>query len=68
MQHSEIIDLFGGVRPLATALDHKNPTTVQGWAKNGIPKWRWHEVLTAAKKLKLKLRETDFTNGKARRA
>ena len=61
MQHTEIIAKFGGVRPMATALGHKHPTTVQAWASNkAIPKWRWHEVLLAARKLRLGIKESDF--------
>ena len=66
MQHPDIIRLFGGIRKLATALGHKNPTTVQGWADNGIPRWRWHEVLAAARRRRLKLAQSDFENGKAK--
>jgi hypothetical protein len=61
MQHKHIIEKFGGVRPMATALEHKNPTTVAAWKLNNkIPRWRWHEVLTAARKLRLGIKETDL--------
>ena len=61
MKHDEIIAKFGGVRSCAFALGHNNPTTVQAWKSTGrIPKWRWHEVLAAARKKRLGLKETDF--------
>lgn len=66
MKHDEIIAKFGGPRPLATALGHSHPTTVYEWARNkAIPKWRWHEVLKAARKLRLGIKEADF-NGAAK--
>lgn len=35
-----VISKFGGVRPLARALGHANPSTVQGWwSRSQIP-WR----------------------------
>ena len=41
---------------MAKALDHKHPTTVQGWKKSGrIPSWRVHEVLKAAEANNIKL-------------
>lgn len=61
MKHGEIINLFGGIRPLARALGHKNATTVQAWAEKGkIPTWRWHEVLKAARAKRLGLSEASF--------
>lgn len=56
-----IIDAFGGLSKTAKALGHKNVTTVQGWLTSGsIPHWRRHEILEAAKRLKLDLPENAF--------
>jgi len=33
---ADVIDRFGGVRPMAAALGHKNPSTVQGWKERGV--------------------------------
>ena len=65
MKHTDIIQLFGGIRPLAEALGHQHPTTVQYWAsQNAIPAWRWRDVLEASKKRRLGLKISDF-NGAA---
>lgn len=51
-----IIDRFGGLSAMAKALEHKHPTTVQGWKKSGkIPSWRIHEVMKAAEANNIKL-------------
>ena len=51
-----IINRFGGLSAMAKALDHKHPTTVQGWKKSGrIPSWRVHEVEEAAKAKNIEL-------------
>ncbi len=64
MEVREIIEKFGGVRPMAVALGHNNPTTVQAWAKNRhIPHWRRHEILVAARKKRLGITENDLVNG-----
>ena len=64
MEHTKIIDKFGGIRPMATALGHKYPSTVQAWAENKkIPRWRYHEVVKAAKTRRLKITEADLTSG-----
>ena len=56
MTPREIIDLFGGVRPMQKALDHSHPTTVAYWfKKNHIPKWRRSEIMKAARNKRLKL-------------
>lgn len=61
MKHREIIQKFGGIRPMQIALGHTNPTTVQAWHKRDhIPHWRTHEVLIAARKQRLGLKESDF--------
>ena len=66
MNHKSIIALFGGTRPLARALGHVNPTTVNYWATTGkIPRWRWHEILAAAKTRKIRLAAKAF-NGSAK--
>ena len=60
MNAKQIVNLFGGLRPMATALGHQNPTTIQYWVKKGIPRWRNHEILAAAKSLRLKLKPADL--------
>ena len=61
MKHDEIIAKFGGVTEMSRTLGHENRTTVQHWAKKRhIPKWRWHEVLVAARRKRLGLTEADF--------
>ena len=51
MHHAQnIIQRFGGIRPLATALGHRNPTTVQGWKKRDfIPVEHWPSIIALAK-------------------
>ncbi|MDJ0683947.1 MAG: uroporphyrinogen-III synthase [Alphaproteobacteria bacterium] len=45
-----VIDRFGGIRPMAAALDIA-VSTVQGWkSRNHIPENRWDDVLQAAEK------------------
>jgi hypothetical protein len=39
MSVRSVIRLFGGVRPLARALGHVNPTTVHGWYVRGVVPW-----------------------------
>lgn len=46
-----IVDAFGGLTKTATALGHKNVTTVQYWLeKDTIPEWRLHEIRAAAER------------------
>ncbi len=47
-QAKRIIDKFGGVYPLARALGHRNPTTVQGWQMRGFIPPRQHNRIWAA--------------------
>lgn len=42
MSVRHVIQRFGGVRPLARALGHPNPSTVAGWNKRSVVPW--HEV------------------------
>ena len=69
MNAQTIISLFGGIRPLATALGHTNPTTVSAWYKtNKIPHWRYHEVILASEVYApRKLTEADFTMPRKKR-
>lgn len=47
---AQVIEKFGGLTPMSTALGHKHCTTVQGWRDSGsIPDWRWPEIMQAAK-------------------
>ena len=58
---SEIIERFGGIRPMAAKIDTP-VTTVQGWKKrNVIPATRRADVLKAAKDNNIDLSE--FTDG-----
>lgn len=59
-----VIEAFGGVAALARALGHKNATTVQAWAINGIPTWRHHELLEAAKERKIRLSKSALAKAK----
>lgn len=48
---ARIIELFGGVGPMARELGHKHPTTVAHWKKTGrIPQKRWDEVIAIAER------------------
>jgi hypothetical protein len=45
-----LINAFGGIRPFAAALGHRNASTVQGWREAGvIPPYRRFEVEAACK-------------------
>jgi hypothetical protein len=60
-QAKKIITKFGGVYPLARALGHKNPTTVQGWLSRGFVPPRQHErIWDAAKRDGIDLSLSDF--------
>jgi hypothetical protein len=60
-QARKIITKFGGVYPLARALGHKNPTTVQGWLTRGFVPPRQHErIWDAAKRDGIDLSLSDF--------
>ena len=65
MNAKQVINLFGGIRPMAEALGHPNPTTVQYWGKKGFPRWRHHEILAAAKAMKIKISAIDL-NGRSK--
>ena len=61
MDHNWIIEKFGGVRPLAEALGHKYPTTVQAWKERQvIPVRQIPSVLAAAKARGVSLTADDF--------
>ena len=56
-----IIEKFGGVTAMSRALDHRNPSTVQGWKKRGyIPGSRHSKVRATAKRLDIALKLDDF--------
>jgi hypothetical protein len=56
----KIIGAFGGVRPLARAINQP-PTNVSGWRKRGtIPDWQKVRVLDAAQRRGIELVLTDF--------
>ena len=71
VDHTQIINLFGGIRALAKGLKHKNASTVQGWKERRfVPGRRQHELLDLAKKMGVPLTPSDFfqckPNGKRR--
>lgn len=56
-----IVDLFGGLTPMARALGHRHPSTVQGWKARGvIPARQQAQVLEAAKRHGVPLQPADF--------
>lgn len=60
-QAKRIIQKFGGVNPLARALGHRNPTTVQGWMNRGfIPPRQHNGVWEAAQREGVDLLLADF--------
>ena len=60
-QAEKIIAKFGGVRPLARALGHNNPSTVQGWTRRGyVPAWHQRAVLQAAQREQVDLKPEHF--------
>lgn len=60
-QAKRIIDRFGGVYPLARALGHRNPTTVQGWLSRGFIPPRQHDpIWQAAQRDGVELAPADF--------
>jgi hypothetical protein len=60
-QAEHVIAKFGGIRPMARILKHRNPTTVQGWAERGyIPVRQQAIVLSKARENGIKLRPDDF--------
>lgn len=56
-----IIRKVGGLRRLAKALGHKNPSTVTGWRQRGrIPDWQKPKVMAAAKACGVEIRPEEF--------
>ena len=61
LDHCWIIARFGGVRPLAEALGHAHPTTVQAWKRRKvIPVRQIPAVIAAAQARGLALGPEDF--------
>ena len=59
-----IISRFGGLAPMARALGHRHPTTVQGWKARGvIPARQQSQVLEAARRSGVPLGPSDFFEG-----
>lgn len=47
----EIVSLFGGLKKMASAMGHKNHSTIYSWVRSGkIPNWRNSEIQEAARK------------------
>ena len=44
-QADRIIKEFGGITAMARALNHKNPSTVQGWAARGFIPPKQHQAV-----------------------
>lgn len=56
-----IIEKFGGINPMARALGHKNPSTVQGWKERGVIPSKQHEaVWQAARSQGIELSLSEF--------
>lgn len=59
-----VIARFGGVRPLARALNINSAATVFYWKRKGkIPRWRHDQIIKAAKREKVDI--TDVPELKA---
>lgn len=59
-QAEKIINRFGGIRPLARAID-ENPSTVHAWKASGrIPQWHHITILKAAKDRDIEIPHTEF--------
>lgn len=57
----KIIDRFGGVSKLASALGHKHVTTVHGWLSRGfVPGKQIPKVLRKAREMGIDLSLSDF--------
>lgn len=64
MSARSVIHKFGGVRPLAGKLGHRNHTTVQGWwVRDVIPAQRQLEILELAEKESVALHPTELIPG-----
>jgi len=60
-QADYIISKFGGIRPMARALGHKSPSTVQYWKKTGwISAPQQSVVLEVAARDGISLSHSDF--------
>jgi len=56
-----IIDKFGGLTPMARAMNHTNPTTVQGWRDRGnVPSRQIPLIIEAGRGRGIKLAHADF--------
>jgi len=56
-----VIRKMGGLRKLARALEHRNPTTVQGWkARGNIPARHQPAILEKAAAAGVELSPADF--------
>ena len=60
-QAQRIIGKFGGVYPMARALGHRHPTTVQGWLSRGyVPPRQHNSIWEAAQREGVELKLSDF--------
>lgn len=61
MRVDAIIDKFGGLTRLASALNMRHPTTVQGWKLRGtIPARHIPKIIEAARAVNIPLDLQDF--------
>ncbi|GFE94907.1 carph-isopro domain-containing protein [Acetobacter persici] len=52
----EIVAMFGGLKRTASALGHKNHSTIYGWVRSGrIPQWREPELQGAISRHQLEI-------------
>lgn len=59
-QAEYIISKFGGIHPMARAINRR-ASTVQGWMERGsIPERNWREILEMASGAEVELKEEDF--------
>lgn len=58
-----LICAFGGTRPMADKMGHKNVTTIDSWIRAAkIPSWRYDQITALARKERVKLPKW-FSNG-----
>ena len=58
----KIVALFGGLKKTASALGHKNHSTIYGWVRSGrIPAWREAELQNAIGHLQIEISQEDYS-------
>jgi hypothetical protein len=57
----KVIQAFGGIRALARALGHANPSTVSGWYRRGRVPWRQIPIVIEAAEMRgIAIEYSDF--------